>query len=55
VRTRYPLLAGRYEVAGMTVIVTRGAGTWGPRMRLWHPGDILQVTLRAEGQRRAAE
>jgi hypothetical protein len=42
-----PLLAGRYEVAGMTVLVTRGAGTWGPRMRLWRPGEIMLVTLRA--------
>ena len=41
----YPLLAGRYEVKGMTVIVCRGTGTWGPRMRLWRPGEILRVTL----------
>jgi predicted MPP superfamily phosphohydrolase len=46
VRRRYPLLEGRYEVDGMTVIVSRGAGTWGPRMRLWSPGEILHVTLR---------
>lgn len=45
VKHDFPLLAGRYEVGGMTVIVSRGAGTWGPRMRLWHPGDILRVTL----------
>jgi len=43
----YPLLSGRYEVKGMTVIVSRGAGTWGPRMRLWRPGDILRITLRS--------
>jgi hypothetical protein len=43
----YPLLGGRYEVDGMTVIVCRGTGTWGPRMRLWHPGEILRVTLRS--------
>jgi predicted MPP superfamily phosphohydrolase len=43
----YPLLAGRYEVNGMTVIVCRGTGTWGPRMRLWRPGEILRVSLRA--------
>ena len=48
VRVRYPLLAGRHEVGGMTVIVCRGTGTWGPRMRLWHPGEILHVTLRAD-------
>jgi predicted MPP superfamily phosphohydrolase len=46
VSLRYPLLAGRYKVEGMPVIVTRGAGTWGPRMRLWHPGEIIRVTLK---------
>ena len=45
-RRVYPLLAGRYEVDGMPVIVSRGTGTWGPRMRLWHPGEILRITLR---------
>jgi predicted MPP superfamily phosphohydrolase len=47
VRTVYPLLAGRYDVAGMTVIVSRGTGTWGPRMRLWHRGEIVKVVLRS--------
>lgn len=47
VRTRYPLLAGRYEVGATTVVVCRGTGTWGPRMRLWSPGEIMRVTLRA--------
>ncbi|HEX7502080.1 MAG TPA: metallophosphoesterase [Acidobacteriota bacterium] len=42
-----PLLAGRYVVQGMTVLVSRGAGTWGPRMRLWRPGEIMLVTLRS--------
>jgi predicted MPP superfamily phosphohydrolase len=46
VRLRYPLLGGRYEVDGMTVIVCRGTGTWGARMRLWWPGEILRLTLR---------
>ena len=45
----YPMIGGRYEVDGMTVIVCRGTGTWGPRMRLWHPGEILRVTLHTEG------
>ena len=45
VKRRYPLLEGRYEIDGMTVIICRGTGTWGPRMRLWHPGEILRVTL----------
>ena len=43
-----PLLAGRYEIDGMTVLVSRGAGTWGPRMRLWQPGEIMVVTLRSQ-------
>ena len=45
-RLVYPLLGGRYNVDGMTVIVCRGTGTWGPRMRLWRPGEIIRVTLR---------
>ena len=48
VRIRYPLLAGRYEVGNMSVIVSRGTGTWGPRMRLWRRGEILRITLRSK-------
>ena len=47
VRLTYPLLGGRYRVGGMTAIVCRGTGTWGPRMRLWRPSEIVRVTLRA--------
>jgi predicted MPP superfamily phosphohydrolase len=47
VRRAYPRFVGRYEVGGATVIVSRGAGTWGPRMRLWKRGEILRVVLRA--------
>jgi len=53
VRVAYPLLAGRYRVDGMTVLVCRGTGTWGPRMRLWRRSEILRVVLRSsppEGQ-----
>jgi len=46
VATRYPLMAGRCEIDGMPVIVCRGTGTWGPRMRLWRPGEMLRVRLR---------
>lgn len=45
VKRVYPLLEGRYEVDGMTVIVCRGTGTWGPRMRLWRPSEILRLKL----------
>jgi len=51
----YPLLEGRYEVDGMTVIVCRGTGTWGPRMRLWRPSEILRVTLRGKGKKNLSE
>jgi predicted MPP superfamily phosphohydrolase len=47
VQMRYPLLAGRYQVNGMTAIVCRGTGTWGPRMRLWRPSEMVRVKLRA--------
>ena len=43
----HPYLEGACEIGGMTLLVTRGAGTWGPRMRLWSPGEILRVTLRS--------
>lgn len=46
VALRYPLMGGRYQVGGMTLIVSRGAGTWGPRMRLWGPSEILRIKLR---------
>lgn len=49
VRLAYPLIGGRYLVNGLPAIVSRGAGTWGPRMRLWRPGEILRVVLRAAG------
>ncbi len=46
VRLFYPLMGGRYGIDGMTVLVGRGTGTWGPRMRLWGPGEIQRITLR---------
>lgn len=47
VRLRYPYFSGRYRVGRMTLIVGVGTGSWAARMRLWRPGQILQVTLRA--------
>ncbi len=47
VRRVYPWFSGRYRVGAMTLIVERGTGTWGPRMRLWQPAEILAVTLRS--------
>lgn len=48
VRMRYRLLSGRYQVDGLTAIISRGTGTWGPRMRLWLPGEIVRINLRSE-------
>lgn len=44
---QHPWFSGRYDAEGMVVLVSRGAGTWGPRMRLWKRADILRVVLRA--------
>ena len=49
VRISYRYLGGRYEMNGMPLIVCRGTGTWGPRMRLWKPSELLRITLRAGG------
>jgi len=50
VRTRYPFVNGLYEISGMKLAVGRGAGTWGPRMRLWQRGEILRITLRTSAK-----
>jgi hypothetical protein len=47
VRLIYPLVEGRFAIGPMTLIVSRGAGSWGVRMRLWKPGEILKIILRA--------
>lgn len=44
---QYPYLEGRYAVANMTLYVSRGTGTWGPRMRLPRPAEITVFTLRS--------
>ncbi|EGB14188.1 metallophosphoesterase [Pseudodesulfovibrio mercurii] len=48
VRLLYPLVEGRFAIGSMTLIVSRGAGLWGVRMRLWKPGEILRITLRSK-------
>ncbi|MBN1807789.1 MAG: metallophosphoesterase [Planctomycetes bacterium] len=42
-----PVVAGRRDSAGTVFIVSRGTGTWGPRMRLWRRGEILRIILRS--------
>ncbi len=48
----FPYMAGRYDVAGMPLLVCRGTGTFGPRMRLWYPSEILRITLRSPATHR---
>ncbi len=47
VHSLYPFTNGRYDVNGVPLIVCRGTGTWGPRMRLWKRGEIVRITLHA--------
>ncbi|MEW5878585.1 MAG: metallophosphoesterase [Acidobacteriota bacterium] len=47
VRLSYPYVGGTYQVNGLTLHVSRGTGTWGPRLRLWKPGEITLITLRS--------
>lgn len=49
VKQRFPLLVGDYALDGLQVIVSRGTGSWGPRMRLWQRGEISRITLRQAG------
>lgn len=48
VKQVYPHVSGQSRVGEMTLIVNRGTGTWGPRMRLWKPGEISLITLHAD-------
>jgi predicted MPP superfamily phosphohydrolase len=47
VKVRYPHIVGEYDIRGMPLLVSRGTGTWGPRMRLWQRGEITLITLRS--------
>lgn len=46
VRLFYPHLVGRYTIGGMTWIVSRGTGFWGPPMRLFRRAEVLRIRLR---------
>jgi predicted MPP superfamily phosphohydrolase len=48
VRIAYPYVAGRFDVNGMTLIVSRGTGFWGPPMRLFRRSEITSITLRRQ-------
>ena len=42
----HPMVEGLYRMGETTVIVTRGAGFWGPPLRLWRRGEVLKLVLR---------
>jgi hypothetical protein len=46
VRRIYPHMAGVRNIGNMTQVVSRGAGRWGPPMRLFAPSEIYRITLR---------
>ena len=41
-----PMLEGKATVAGTTVVTSRGAGAWGPAVRVAAPPEVPIVTLR---------
>ncbi|KQQ97310.1 metallophosphoesterase [Massilia sp. Leaf139] len=47
VQRRFPQLVGQHALGPLALVISRGAGSWGPRMRLWQPGEIVRITLRA--------
>jgi hypothetical protein len=46
VALRYPYLHGLYRIGNTQLLVGAGTGTWGPRMRLWQPAEIIQIVLK---------
>jgi hypothetical protein len=53
VRRAYPFFAGVRTVGSMTQVVSRGAGRWGPPMRLFARSEIYRITLRRPPHDRA--
>ena len=45
-RMIYPRIPGLHQIGESKMYVSRGAGTWGPPMRLGSPPEIVQITLR---------
>jgi predicted MPP superfamily phosphohydrolase len=49
-RMIYPRTPGLHRVGESKLYVSRGAGTWGPPMRLGSPPEIVHITLRSPKQ-----
>ena len=41
-----PMLEGKATVGGTTVVTSRGAGAWGPAIRVAAPPEVPIITLR---------
>jgi hypothetical protein len=48
VRLQQPFVSGLNRLGGLVVYVSRGAGYWGPPLRLGVPSEITVVVLKAE-------
>jgi predicted MPP superfamily phosphohydrolase len=46
VRLQQPVVDGVHEVAGVTVVTTKGIGSWGPPVRVGAWPEVVVVTLR---------
>jgi predicted MPP superfamily phosphohydrolase len=47
VRTQYPYLYGFFQLEkGSALYVSRGTGTWGPRLRLAAPPEVILITVK---------
>jgi predicted MPP superfamily phosphohydrolase len=46
-RMIYPRTPGLHQIGESKLYVSRGAGTWGPPMRLGSPPEIVLITLRS--------
>ncbi len=46
-RLAYGVLTGVHRTGDMTLVISNGAGFWGPPMRIVAPPDVVEVTLRA--------
>jgi predicted MPP superfamily phosphohydrolase len=45
IRLQQPVVDGVHQVGGVTVVTSRGAGTWGPPVRVLADPEVVLVTL----------
>jgi hypothetical protein len=52
VRLATPFVAGHYRLGTAQLYVSRGTGFWGPAMRLFEPGEMTEIVMRADHRAR---